>query len=170
MKMKKIIFNNLHDEIDFLKNRINVLESLTDVQRNKILDLSMDNHILKGIIKGGNLMFRNCRMYFENKEGKCITDCDKYNCQKNKLFLFKEGTEVFLWTDKFQLDGIHNHDTKEGLIENFGEDINYNKCFKNSVKGIIKKVGKNNMFTIESFTGEVFIYCNDYDEMWKVMK
>lgn len=115
-------------------------------------------------------MYKKCRMYFENSKGKCVTDCDIYNCRKNKLFLFEEGVEIFLWTDKWQLQGIHNHDTKEALIENFGEDIIYNKCFKNSVKGIIKKVGKHNMYAIESFTGEVFIYNNNHNEMWKVVK
>lgn len=120
--------------------------------------------------KEGEKMFEKCKMFFENKKGECLTDCDNFNCRKNKLFLFNEGVEVFLWTDKWQLDGIHNHDTKENLIDTFGEDIIYNKCFKNSVKGIIKKVGKNNMYAIESFTGEVFIYNNNYNEMWKVVK
>ena len=69
------------------------------------------------------------------------------------------------------IGGIHNFDTNEALLHNFGYKVNYSRCWVNKIKGTIKKIGINNFFLIEDdeIIGKIYVFNNTYEEM-KLLK
>ena len=87
----------------------------------------------------------------------------------NKIKKFSINDKVFIKPndDDDIIGGIHNFDTDETLVHNFGCKISYSKCWNNKVKGIIRKIGINNFFLIEDTEniGKMYIFNNAYKEM-----
>lgn len=67
------------------------------------------------------------------------------------------------------IGGMHNFDTDEALVHNFGVKVNYSRCsfWNNKIKGTIKKIGINNFFLIEDdeIIGKIYVFNNTYNEM-----
>ena len=65
------------------------------------------------------------------------------------------------------IGGIHNFDTKETLIHNFGHTVNYRRYWGNKIIGIIREIGINDFYLIEDIEKSyiTYVFCNTYNEM-----
>jgi hypothetical protein len=121
-------------------------------------------------------------LYLDVVENGCSIERRFYDQDKKiwyKITIKREGKNKFSANDKVFIKpnddsdiigGIHNFDTDEALIHNFGYKINYSKCWNNKIKGIIRRIGINNFFLIEDIEniGKMYIFNNTYDEMNKM--
>jgi len=83
---------------------------------------------------------------------------------------FKVNDKVVITAKEDELiAGIHNFDTDEALIHNFGYKVNYCRFWDDELKGTIKKIGINNFFLIEDseVIGKIYVFNNTYGEMKK---
>jgi hypothetical protein len=120
-------------------------------------------------------------LYLDVVENDCSIERRFYDQDKKiwyKITIKREGKNKFNVNDKVVIiakddeviAGIHNFESNEALIHNFGYKINYSKCWNNKIKGIIRRIGINNFFLIEDIEniGKMYIFNNTYDEMNKM--
>ena len=82
------------------------------------------------------------------------------------MYEFKVNDRIII-ENKFEndeIDGIHNYESKNAMVYNFGKVIDFTRFFGNVIKCKIYLVGKNNMYVIYCL-GNYYIFSNDYDEM-----